>query len=58
MSKPRWFVLPALLLLLLAVAGCSLFEGGDPTAERPTLAFDNLGDKKLDAISVGPVISE
>ena len=22
------------------------------------LAFDNLGDKKLDAISVGPVISE
>jgi len=39
LSKPRLSVLPALLVLLLAVAGCSLFEAGDPTAERPTLAF-------------------
>ena len=38
MSKPRLFAVLA-LMLLLAVAGCSLFEEGDPTAERPTLAF-------------------
>ncbi|MBP6788195.1 MAG: hypothetical protein KA170_11445 [Candidatus Promineofilum sp.] len=38
MSKPRLFAVLA-LVLLLAVAGCSLFEEGDPTAERPTLAF-------------------
>ena len=39
MSKPRLLALLAVLLLLVAVAGCSLLERGDPTAERPTPAF-------------------
>ena len=38
MSKPRLLTLLA-LVLVLTVAGCSLLEGADPTAERPTLAF-------------------
>lgn len=35
---PRLLALLA-LVLLLTVVGCSLLNGGDPTAERPTLAF-------------------
>ncbi len=38
MSKRRLLELLA-LVLLITVAGCSLLNGGDPTAERPTLAF-------------------
>ena len=42
MSKRRSLELLLALILLLTAVGCSLLDRGDPTAERPTLAFSTV----------------
>ena len=42
MSKRRSLKLLLALILLLTAVGCSLLDRGDPTAERPTLAFSTV----------------